>query len=53
VKGGLATGLELADADARRFQAAQLLAQKRLARDLAAIRVGYAGGVRLSALLDR
>jgi outer membrane protein len=52
VKGGLSTALELADADARRFQADQLLAQKRLALDLAALRVSYAGGVRLARLAE-
>lgn len=45
--GGLATALELADADARRFSADRLVAQKRLALDLARLRVHYASGGRL------
>lgn len=48
-EGGLATPLELADADARRFSADRLLAQKRLALDLARLRVHYAAGGRLGA----
>ena len=49
---GLATNLDLADADARRYSADRLLAQRRLAQDLATLRLHYAQGGRLAALLE-
>lgn len=45
---GLATNLELTDADARRFTADRAVAQKRLALDLAVLRVHYATGGKLT-----
>ena len=45
--GGLATALELADVDGRRFRADRLVAQKCLALELARLRVFYAAGGRL------
>ncbi len=46
-EGGLATALELADADARRFSADRLVVQKQLAMQLAQIRLHYALGGQL------
>ncbi len=45
---GLATNLELTDADARRFSADRAYAQKRLDLELAVLRVHYAAGGRLT-----
>lgn len=47
-QGGLATPLELADADARRFSADRLVVQKKLALDLAQLRLHYAMGGQLA-----
>ncbi|MCK6549956.1 TolC family protein [Myxococcota bacterium] len=47
VKNGLATNLDLADADSRRFAADQLVVQKELDLDLASLRAYYASGGRL------
>ncbi len=47
VAGGLATALELADVDGRRFRADRLVAQKKLSLELARLRVFYAAGGRL------
>lgn len=47
LKNGLATSLDLADADSRRFAADQLVVQKELDLDLAALRAHYASGGRL------
>ena len=44
---GLATNLELADADTRRFQADQLVAQKRFLLDVARLQLVYARGGKL------
>jgi outer membrane protein len=44
---GLATNLELTDADSRRFTADRAVAQKQLEYDLAALRAYYASGGRL------
>ncbi len=51
VQNGLATNLELSDADSRRFAADQQIAQKKLALDLARLRLQYASGARLGDLL--
>ena len=52
VRNGLATNLDLSDADSRRYAADQNAAQKKLARNLALLRLHYASGGRLGELLE-